>query len=220
MKKTSLGNRREHRSSSSGAESTAGPRTERREVDLEKTLGDWHQVAERTAERRKRGETVRRVGTSEKRGRCLKRRGREQKENRIVVKGKWISGRLTNREGIKSYVKRYLETPAALQQRSEVRHYERYRKDLERWLGTAGEVKRPARRRCLEAEHHEVALREARRCGVPTVAVTSQSSKNEEGLLPLALKRNVTYHVPLAAVGGDEERVQRRTRRGRRERRL
>lgn len=213
MKKTNVGRRRKHREAPAAEERGVSARA-RRDVDVEKALGDWHQVAERTRERRQRGETVRRVGTSEKRGRSVKRRGREQRRGRVVVKGKWISGRLTNREGIKAYVKRYLGRPAALKQRSDVRHYERYRKDLEKWLGGEGEVKRPARRRCLEAEHHTVALREARRCGVPTAAVTSGGAKRSEGR-----GRSVTYHVARPAVGGEEERIQRRTRRGRRERR-
>ena len=205
MKKNSLGNVRQERwSRDDGGK-------ERRARDVEKAYGDWNQVVERVGERRARGEKVRRLGTSEKRSRSLKRRSREGKEGRVVVKGKWISGRLTNREGVKSYVKRYKETPASLRQRAEVRHYERYRKDLERWLSGSEEVKRPARRRCRDAERHRVALREARRCGVATVAVTSQPQRREE-----TVKRNVTYRIPVA--GG--ERVEERTRRGRREARL
>lgn len=220
-RKKSLGNRREERNRESGKSE--------KDVDREKTYGDWNQVSERARERRRKGEKVRRVGTSEKRGRALGRRGRENKGRispRIVVKGKWISGRLTNREGVKSYIKKYRETPVHLKKRAEVRRYDRYRKDLESWLGSEREVvgtekvKRPGRRRCFEAEHHSVALREGRRCGVPTVAVTSQPERREE-----KRKRQVTYRINLEKMKGGEKsnreedsgRVLERTRRGRRE---
>ena len=179
--------------------------SERSSQALENGYGEWIQVCNRVSNRLSNGQRVVVLCTSEDTARasdCI----RQGKGNVVFIKGKWTSGILTNTPILVDYMKTYLQTPDHLKKPSEKRHYEAYRMDLEPWLRAEDHNRIPSRRRCRDAERHQVARKEARRCGVPSVGVYTDAQNFAK------ITKRCTYHVPRLK----GERTHIRTIRGRR----
>lgn len=125
-------------------------------------------------ERSSRGEIVRRVGTGKRSGgRRRSMEGRRNERGVVIVAEGWISGRLTNNQRRREYVRRQ-KGKRERRPRKEEKWYRTHRQGREKWLvGSQKEVGRQSGRPGVvvfrNAGEHEVGVREGLRSGIPTV---------------------------------------------------
>ena len=135
----------------------------------------------RVVSRREKDQLVIMVGTGRIPGGRRKSRARkengEELEGVVMVTEVWVSGRLTNNKGRSDYVRRKRSSGAVGGAKAE-RRYARKRKGMEKWLSEE-QRKRPGRVVFRNPEDHEVARKEARRCGIPTVGRVTKKRKKD-----------------------------------------
>lgn len=147
--------------------------------------GQLEAVRKRVVKRRGKGETVRRVGTGRRAGGRRKGMDVESKKGKgkvVKVTEAWVSGRLTNNEGLSTYVKRKKEAEkrgGGEEVGREDRWYEKNRKGRDGRL--EANKKRPGLMVVRNPGEQGVARKEAVRCGIPTVGrVTEKREKDRE----------------------------------------